>query len=290
MPTFTRRAALIGSLVLSCAARAAEGPEEAVAHLAALERQDGGRLGVTVRDTGSGRVLSYRADERFALCSTFKAVAAAAILARVDRGEESLERRMTYGREDLDTYSPVTGPRVAEGGLSLGEACAAAVVLSDNTAGNLMLRALGGPEGVTAFARAQGDSVTRLDRTEPTLNTAIPGDPRDTTSPAAMTGLLERILLGPALGADSRARLLGWMTESPTGAKRLRAGLPAGWSVGDKTGTGENGTANVIALVRRPAGAPLIASVYLTQSPAPPEARNGLHAEVGRLIARTFVA
>ncbi|ACL56019.1 class A beta-lactamase [Methylobacterium nodulans] len=288
MPSLTRRAALIGSLLLSCAARAAEGPEEAIARLAALERQDGGRLGLTVRDTGTGRVLSYRADERFPLCSTFKAVAAAAILARVDRGEESLERRMTYGPEDLDTYAPVTGRRVAEGGISLGDACAAAVIWSDNTAGNLMLQALGGPEGVTAFARAQGDTVTRLDRTEPTLNTAIPGDPRDTTSPAAVTGLLERVLLGPALMADSRARLLGWMTESPTGTKRLRAGLPPGWTVADKTGTGENGTANVVALVRRPAGAPLLASVYLTQSPSAPEARNGLHAEVGRLIARTF--
>ncbi|MBY0295704.1 MAG: class A beta-lactamase [Methylobacterium sp.] len=290
MLQFTRRAILVGTALAACRAIAAEGPEEAVARLAALERQEGGRLGVCVRDTGTGRVLSYRADERFALCSTFKAVAAAAVLARVDRGEERLERRMAYGPGDLDTYAPVTAKHVAEGAMTLADLCAAAVVWSDNTAGNLLLQALDGPEGFTAYVRSQGDTVTRLDRTEPTLNTAIPGDPRDTTTPAAIAGLLERILLGPALSPASRTRLLGWMTESPTGAKRLRAGLPPDWQVGDKTGTGENGTANVVAIIRRQNSAPLIAAVYLTQSPGTPDARNALHAEVGRLVARTFPA
>lgn len=290
MLQFTRRAILVGTALAACRAIAAEGPEEAVARLAALERQEGGRLGVCVRDTGTGRVLSYRADERFALCSTFKAVAAAAVLARVDRGEERLERRMAYGPGDLDTYAPVTAKHVAEGAMTLADLCAAAVVWSDNTAGNLLLQALDGPEGFTAYVRSQGDTVTRLDRTEPTLNTAIPGDPRDTTTPAAIAGLLERILLGPALSPASRTRLLGWMTESPTGAKRLRAGLPPDWQVGDKTGTGENGTANVVAIIRRQNSAPLIAAVYLTQSPGTPDARNALHAEVGRLVTRTFPA
>ncbi|GJE03394.1 class A beta-lactamase [Methylobacterium isbiliense] len=290
MLQFTRRAMLVGTALAACRAVAAEGPEEAVARLAALERQEGGRLGVCVRDTGTGRVLSYRADERFALCSTFKAVAAAAVLARVDRGEERLERRMAYGPGDLDTYAPVTAKHVAEGAMTLEDLCAAAVVWSDNTAGNLLLQALDGPEGFTAYVRSQGDTVTRLDRTEPTLNTAIPGDPRDTTTPAAIAGLLERILLGPALSPASRTRLLGWMAESPTGAKRLRAGLPPDWQVGDKTGTGENGTANVVAVIRRQNSAPLIAAVYLTQSPGTPDARNALHAEVGRLVTRTFPA
>jgi beta-lactamase class A len=290
MLQFTRRAMLVGTALAACRAVAAEGPEEAVARLAALERQEGGRLGVCVRDTGTGRVLSYRADERFALCSTFKAVAAAAVLARVDRGEERLERRMAYGPGDLDTYAPVTAKHVAEGAMTLEDLCAAAVVWSDNTAGNLLLQALDGPEGFTAYVRSQGDTVTRLDRTEPTLNTAIPGDPRDTTTPAAIAGLLERILLGPALSPASRTRLLGWMAESPTGAKRLRAGLRPDWQVGDKTGTGENGTANVVAVIRRQNSAPLIAAVYLTQSPGTPDARNALHAEVGRLVTRTFPA
>jgi len=161
-------------------------------------------------------------------------------------------------------------------------------VWSDNTAANLMLDTLGGPAGITAFARAHGDTVTRLDRTEPTLNTALAGDPRDTTSPAAMVGLLDNVLLGRALSGDSRAKLVGWMQESPTGLKRVRAGLPEGWRTGDKTGTGDNGTANVVALIHRPDGAPILAAVYLTGSPAEPAARDAVHAEIGRLIARSF--
>ncbi|RVU14682.1 class A beta-lactamase [Methylobacterium oryzihabitans] len=287
MPDLTRRAVVIGAGLglLPGTARA-----DAADALAALERKDGGRLGVAVLDTGSGRRLEHRAGERFPLCSTFKAVAAAAVLARADAGEDSLERRIAYGPGDLLDYAPVTRERVREGGMSLADLCAAAVVWSDNTAANLMLATFGGPEGLTAFIRRQGDAVTRLDRTEPTLNEAAPGDPRDTTSPTAMVGLLGRLLLGDALAPASRERLIGWMVASPTGAKRLRAGLPPDWVVGDKTGTGENGTANVVALVRRPNAAPLLAAVYLTGSPATPDARNALHAEVGRLVAATFAA
>ncbi|WP_298959949.1 class A beta-lactamase [uncultured Methylobacterium sp.] len=287
MPDLTRRAVVIGA-GLGLLPRAAWA--DAADALATLERKDGGRLGVAVLDTGSGRRLEHRADERFPLCSTFKAVAAAAVLARADAGEDSLERRIAYGPGDLLDYAPVTRERVKEGGMSLADLCAAAVVWSDNTAANLMLATFGGPEGLTAFIRRQGDAVTRLDRTEPTLNEAAPGDPRDTTSPAAMVGLLGRLLLGDALAPASRERLIGWMVASPTGAKRLRAGLPPDWVVGDKTGTGENGTANVVALVRRPNAPPLLAALYLTGSPATPDARNALHAEVGRLVAASFAA
>ncbi|KMO27309.1 class A beta-lactamase [Methylobacterium aquaticum] len=286
-PGLTRRAALIGAALATCAARSVEAAEDAAARLAQLERRDGGRLGVEVRDTATGRRFGHRADELFPLCSTFKALAAAAVLARADKGQDDLNRRITYTRDALLSYAPVTGKHV-ETGMTLAELCAAAVVWSDNTAANLMLDRLGGPAGITAFARAHGDTVTRLDRTEPTLNTAIPGDPRDTTSPAAMVGLLDTILLGQVLSAESRARLTGWMQESPTGLKRLRAGLPEGWRTADKTGTGDNGTANVVALIRRPDGAPILAAVYLTGSPAEPAARDALHAEIGRLIARSF--
>ncbi|MGF3024233.1 class A beta-lactamase [Methylobacterium aquaticum] len=286
-PGLTRRAALIGAALATCAAQSVEAAEDAAARLAQLERRDGGRLGVEVRDTATGRRFGHRADELFPLCSTFKALAAAAVLARADKGQDDLNRRITYTRDALLSYAPVTGKHV-ETGMTLAELCAAAVVWSDNTAANLMLDRLGGPAGITAFARAHGDTVIRLDRTEPTLNTAIPGDPRDTTSPAAMVGLLDTILLGQVLSAESRARLTGWMQESPTGLKRLRAGLPEGWRTADKTGTGDNGTANVVALIRRPDGAPILAAVYLTGSPAEPAARDALHAEIGRLIARSF--
>ncbi|MFH6785357.1 MULTISPECIES: class A beta-lactamase [Methylobacterium] len=283
----TRRAALIGTALAACAVRSAAAAEDAAARLAQLERRDGGMLGVEVRDTATGRRFGHRADERFPMCSTFKAVAAAAVLARVDKGQDDLNRRITYGRNALLSYAPVTGKHV-ETGMTLAELCAAAVVWSDNTAANLMLDTLGGPAGITAFARAHGDTVTRLDRTEPTLNTALAGDPRDTTSPAAMVGLLDNVLLGRALSGDSRAKLVGWMQESPTGLKRVRAGLPDGWRTADKTGTGDNGTANVVALIHRPDGAPILAAVYLTGSPAEPAARDAVHAEIGRLIARSF--
>ncbi|GJD61329.1 class A beta-lactamase [Methylobacterium frigidaeris] len=281
----TRRAALIGAAIVASAARSVEAAEDAAARLAQLERRDGGMLGVEVRDTATGRRFGHRADERFPLCSTFKAIAAAAVLARADTGEDDLSRRIAYGHDALLSYAPVTSKHV-ETGMTLAELCAAAVVWSDNTAANLMLDTIGGPEGITAFARAHGDTVTRLDRTEPTLNTAIPGDVRDTTSPAAMVGLLDNVLLGRALSAESRARLVGWMHDSPTGLKRVRAGLPAGWRTADKTGTGDNGTANVVALIHRPDGAPILSAVYLTGSPAEPAARDALHAEIGRLIAR----
>lgn len=286
-PGLTRRAALIGAALAACAVRSAEAAEDAAARLAQLERRDGGMLGVEVRDTATGRRFGHRADDRFPLCSTFKAVAAAAVLARADKGQDDLNRRIGYTRDALLSHAPVTAKHI-ETGMTLAELCAAAVVWSDNTAANLMLDTLGGPAGITAFARAHGDTVTRLDRTEPTLNTAIPGDPRDTTSPAAMVGLLDTILLGRALSAESRARLTGWMHESTTGLKRLRAGLPDGWRTADKTGTGDNGTANVVALIHRPDGAPILAAVYLTGSPAEPAARDAVHAEVGRLIARSF--
>ncbi|KMO15873.1 class A beta-lactamase, partial [Methylobacterium platani] len=208
-PGLTRRAALIGTALAACAVRSAAAAEDATARLAQLERRDGGMLGVEVRDTATGRRFGHRADERFPLCSTFKAIAAAAVLARVDKGRDDLNRRISYGRDALLSYAPVTSKHV-ETGMTLAELCAAAVVWSDNTAANLMLDTLDGPGGITAFARAHGDTVTRLDRTEPTLNTAIPGDPRDTTSPAAMVGLLDNVLLGQALSAESRARLIGW--------------------------------------------------------------------------------
>ncbi|MFD0934984.1 class A beta-lactamase, partial [Methylobacterium trifolii] len=189
----------------------------------------GGRVGVAVRDTGTGRALLYRADEAFPLCSTFKMLAAAAILARVDAGAERLDRIVTYDRAGLDAYAPVTGAALDASGtgrMALGAVCEAALVWSDNTAGNLMLQALGGPPALTAWLRGISDPESRLDRTEPDLNTAIPGDPRDTTRPAAMLADLQAILLGDALSPAGRERLEGWMVAARTGGKRLRAGLP----------------------------------------------------------------
>jgi beta-lactamase class A len=281
----SRRAFLGAAAALAVAGAARAGRADAEAQLGAIETRLGGRLGVMVVDTGNGAVHAHRADERFPLCSTFKMLAAAAILRRVDEGAERLDRRIAYRAADLLDYAPIAKRHAAEGAMSLEALCAAAVTVSDNTAGNLLLRVLGRPSGVTAFARALDDTVTRLDRTEPTLNSAIAGDPRDTTSPRAMVHDLRRLLLEDVLAPASRARLEGWMVAARTGSKRLRAGLPASWQVGDKTGSGANGTANVVAIVRPPARAPLLAAVYMTGTTATDAARDAAHAEIGRLIS-----
>ena len=256
--------------------------------LAAIEERSGARLGVFVIDTETGRTLEHRAGERFPMCSTFKLLAAAAALKRVDDGAERLDRVVAYGPGDLLEYAPVTKAHVAEGGMTLADLCAAAIDWSDNTAADLVLAAIGGPAGFTQFARSLGDSVTRLDRNEPGLNEATPGDERDTTSPRVMADDMRRVLLGDALSEASRRRLEAWLIDDKVGDKRLRAGLPPGWRIGDKTGSGDHGTANTIAIIRPPERAPIIATVYLTESSAPMDARNAIHKEIGALIAETF--
>jgi beta-lactamase class A len=253
-----------------------------------LEKQHGGRLGVAAVDTATGHRMAHRADERFPLCSTFKALAAAAVLKTIDRGSERLDRWVTYSQSDLLEYAPVTRANVSKGGMTVGELCAAAVELSDNTAGNLLLAAIGGPAGLTSFTRTLGDAVTRLDRTEPTLNTAIPGDPRDTTSPAAMVADLNALLVGEALTKASRKTLLGWLNNCKTAAKRIPAGLPPGWKSGDKTGSGANGTANDVAVIQRPDKAPILVAAYYTGSSASPAQRDSVLAGVGRIVAAQF--
>lgn len=253
--------------------------------LAALEARAGGRLGVAALDTGTGRRVAHRGEERFPLCSTFKVLLAGAMLARVERGQERLDRPIAYTGADLLEYAPVTAARASEGRMTVEALCAAAVEASDNTAANLLLEALGGPPELTAFARRLGDSVTRLDRTEPTLNTALPGDTRDTTSPLAMMETLKVLLLGDALEPASRQRLEGWMRASTTGRDRLRAGLPTSWTVGDKTGAGGQGTVNDVAILRPPGRAPILVAAYYTGSRAPLRNRDAVLAEVGRLVA-----
>jgi beta-lactamase class A len=248
-----------------------------------IERQAKGRLGVAILDTGTGKRLSYRGDERFALLSTFKVLAAGVILTRVDRGQEKLDRVVSYAESDLVTYSPET-KKHAGAGMTLAAICEAAITLSDNTAGNLMLASFGGPQGLTAAMRALGDNVTRLDRIETELNEAKHGDPRDTTSPNAMADTLRKLLTGDALSASSRKQLADWMVASKTGNARLRAGLPAGWRMGDKTGSSER-NANDVAIVWPPDRAPLIVASYLAESGGTPQERDTAHAAVGRVAA-----
>ncbi|WP_311220574.1 MULTISPECIES: class A beta-lactamase [unclassified Acidovorax] len=245
----------------------------------------GGRLGVAMLDTGSGRSLGWREDERFPMASTFKLVLAGWMLERVDRGQESLAHRVHYERSALVAYSPVTEKHVGAAGITVGELCHATVTLSDNTAANLLLARHGGPAGLTAFVRSLEDAHTRLDRTEPTLNEAVAGDPRDTTTPTAMLHTMRKLVLGNALSPASRAQLTAWMVGNQTGDKRLRAGVP-GWKVGDKTGTGSNGSSNDIGVLWPPGGsAPVLVTCYMTGVPAAPEVRDAAIAQVARHVA-----
>jgi beta-lactamase class A len=285
-------AGLAASAACVRAQAAAPSMEERLAlankRLADIEAREGGRLGVFVRDTGAGATIEQRADERFPMCSTFKLLAAATALKRVDQGAERLDRTITYGPSDLLEYAPVAKAHVAEGGMTVADLCAAAIDWSDNTAGNLVLQSIGGPAGFTQFARSLGDSVTRLDRNEPTLNESLPGDERDTTSPRAMAGTMQKVLVGDALSDASRSQLQMWLIGDKVGDKRLRAGLPPSWRIGDKTGTGDRGSTNAVAIIWPPGRTPLIATVYYTGSSASVDARNAVHKEIGALIAETF--
>ena len=259
-----------------------DGPQT---RLVALERRHGGRLGVAILDTGNGRRIGHRADERFLMCSTFKLLAVAAVLARVDRGAERLDRRIVFGKESVLAWAPVTSHRIGAPGMSVAELCLAAIAVSDNTAANLLLASLGGPAAVTSYVRRLGDPLTRLDRIEPELNVGAPGDVRDTTTPNAMLADLRTLLLGSALSMTSRQQLAEWLRATRTGIDKLRAGVPSDWQVGDKTGSGAHGESNDIAIIWPPQRKPLLVTAYYTASSTDGAGRDAVLAEVGRIVA-----
>lgn len=277
-------ALLYPSLMLAPSARADD--DDVDQQLAALEKRTGGRLGVSVMDTGTNVSFTNRETERFPLLSTFKVLAAGMVLARVDGGDENLERRVTYDQDKLVTYSPETEKHVGAEGMTVGELCKAAITLSDNTAGNLLLDSLGGPAALTKWLRSIGDTSSRLDRTETELNEARKDDPRDTTTPDAMLDTLGNLALGTVLSEPSRQQLIDWMIANTTGAARLRAGLPEEWKVGDKTGTGSNGSAADIAIIwPEESASPILVAVYVAEATAPVSELNDVFAEVAKLAA-----
>jgi beta-lactamase class A len=277
-----RRFRQIGLLALACALPGLAHADAPVP-FAELERRVGGRLGVVAVDTATGQRIAHRGDERFLLCSTFKLLLVAQVLHRVDVGEERLERRIAYDAADLQAWSPETAQHVATG-MTVEALSVAALQQSDNTAANLLLRTQGGPEGLTRYVRALGDAVTRLDRIEPALNVPAPGD-LDTTTPAAMAKTVRALLLGDALTPASRQRLAGWLEGNTTGGRRLRAGLPRDWRVGDKTGTSDDGSVSDVALATPPGRPPWIIVAYLMGCHAPREACEDVLAEAARRLA-----
>jgi len=277
-------------LLTFLAASAVAGENDAATRIAAVEARIGGRIGVAALDTGNTKHVEHRADERFPMCSTFKFLAAAAVMKRVDEKKEKLERFVPYGAKEILEYAPVTKEHLKDGGMTLGALCAAAIEQSDNTAGNLLLDAIGGPSGLTNFVRSLGDRVTRLDRIEPELNSAIPGDERDTTTPAAICSDIQRLLLGDALSEASRRQLEDWLQRNETGGPMIRAGVPKNWILGDKTGRGSNGATNDIAIMRPPDRAPILLAIYSVGSTATPTDRAAAVAEVAKIVAESFVS
>lgn len=252
----------------------------------ALEARSGGRLGVAVLDTATGKTFGHRADERFIMCSTFKVLIAGFVLRRVDLGQEQLDRRIRYGKAVLMGNSPATQKHVADG-MTVGQLCEATITLSDNAAANLLLDTFGGPAALTAFIRTLGDRVTSVDDYEPGINFGKAGWATNTTSPNAMLVTLKTLTLGTALSPASRQQLVAWLVANQTGDRRLRAGLPAGWKVGDKTGSGgddKKGTTNDIAIIWPPGRPPLLITTYLTDSTLDSTGRNAILAEVARLV------
>ena len=258
--------------------------------IAAIQGRVGGSIGVAAFDSASQRWLGFNAERRMAMCSVFKLPLAAAVAAGVDAGKLRWDQPVRFTRKDLVPYAPVVEAHLVTGTLSVRELCAAAVELSDNVAANLLLPLIGGPAGLTAFMRESGDTVTRLDRNEPELNTNLPDDPRDSSSPRALVESMQRLLLGPRLAAPSRELLIDSLVRSRTGLQRIRAGLPADWRAGDKTGTGRRGAVNDVAIAWPPGRTPVLIAILMSGSPQPTAALAEAHAQIARLVAQRMAA
>jgi beta-lactamase class A len=285
----TRRSFIIGGGALAASGLfgTAHGFDRSVlrTEISRIASECGGRLGVSIFDVKTQEPFNHNGDDRFPMCSTFKLLAAAAVLKRVDDEKEQLGRLIPVAAGDVvPGSSHIKAP--VPGGLTMADLCEAAIIYSDNTAANLILASLGGPQAIGAFARTLGDTMTRLDRNEPTLNESVPGDPRDTTTPNAILRSMQTLLIGEALSEASKKQLTQWLLGNKTGATRLSAGLPVGWRIGDKTGTGDRGSTNDIAIIWPPDRAPILIAVYLTETSAPADKRNAEHADIARMLVK----
>lgn len=257
---------------------------------AEIESKVAGRLGVAAQDIASGRFWAYRPDERFPMCSTFKAVLVGALLARVDAGQENLDQTVRILPKQLVVNSPAARDAAETGRqMSISELCRVALTLSDNTATNKLLERVEGPAGLTGFMRGLGDYDTRLDRWEAKLNQALPGDPRDTTTPVAMLNLFNQLVLGDVLSPRSRRMLRDWMVANTTGDRRIRASLPPDWVTADKTGTGENGATGDVAVIWPTRGGPFLMAIYLADCTVSLGARERTIAAAARLLHARLV-
>ena len=283
-----RRSLLLAGITLPLAnfalpAWAAALPASLDQQLAKLEQSANGRLGIAMINTANGTKILYRGGQRFPFCSTFKFMLAAAVLGQSQSQPNLLDKHINYHESDLLSYAPVTRKNLAHG-MTVSELCAATIQYSDNTAANLLIKELGGLAAVNQFARSIGDHTFRLDRWEPDLNTALPSDPRDTTTPAAMAASMNKLVLGDVLRPAQRSQLIAWLKGNTTGDATIRAGAPADWVVGDKTGSGDYGTTNDIAVLWPTQGAPIILVVYFTQREKDAKPRRDVLASATKII------
>lgn len=286
-----RRSALAtaaAALLFGCGTRNSVAAAAVGERLAAIRSRLGGRLGVHWYDTQTGRRIGFDDDSRYAMASTFKMLLAAAVLSKVDRGELALAKKLPFGEKDMLPTAPVSLKFLPDGAIPVEDACQAIVEVSDNTAANLLLKEIGGPEAFTKFARRIGDDTTRLDRIELDLNSNLPGDLRDTTTPKAMVASMEQVLLKDTLSPTSRAMLTEWMISATPGLQRIRAGLPSGWKAGDKTGTGRNGAVNDLAILWPLGRKPILVAIYLSESKKPNDDLVAAHAEIARELSATI--
>lgn len=281
----------VGAALGACAPR---DREEAPAQpdpdliLSDLETRHGGRLGFAALDVGSGRRVLWRAQERFPFCSTFKAFLAVATLERVQRDEERLDRAVRITEADLIPHAPVTGAAVGRS-LTIRELMQAAVEVSDNPAANILIREMGGIAVWRSWWPTFGDTTTVISRLEPDLNTALPNDPRDTCLPEQTLANIREMAFSDRLTPEHDALLHGWLTASPTGPNRIKAGAPEGWTVAHKTGTGANGTANDVAMLTPLSGSPVIVAAYFTGATgATDDQRDAVIAEATRRALKAF--
>lgn len=253
-----------------------------------IERQLDARVGFAAYDLETGQRWEYNADQLFAMSSTFKTLACASLLQRVDEGNEQLERRVKVSASDIVTYSPVTEAYADNREISLFELCEATMTTSDNTAANLILQAIGGPQAVTEFVRELGDSVTRLDRWETELNEATPHDERDTSTPNAMVSNLEKLVVGNALSPQSKNQLREWLVNNEVADGLFRSHMPDEWVIGDRTGAGGFGSRSITAVIWPPEREPTIVAFYITETDASFEERNSAIAELGSVIIESI--
>lgn len=257
--------------------------------LMALEQKSGGRLGVALINTADNSQILYRASERFAMCSTSKVMVVSALLKKSETNKLIMEERIILNKKDLVTWSPISEKNLATG-MTLNELSAATLQFSDNTAMNIILRYLGGPSSVTTFARTIGDQTFRQDRTEPELNTALPGDERDTSTPLAMAQSLKKLTLGNVLAEPQRKQLVAWLKGNTTGGASIKAGLPVNWESGDKTGSGDYGTTNDIAVIWPEKKAPVILVTYFTQPLKDAKGRKDVLSEATKIVISSIVS